>query len=290
MLKYKKTPKEILELISLFRGLRYNLFKCDKIFRGAKTNLDVLFLTSKDYEKASKILEKNGFVIYMPERVEKFKRMYVKVSGGGLIAAHLHREVAWHGIKVLDKKQVFLRQIEDAPSIFVPSIEDRLLINSAHVIFENYILGEFERCLLKGLLRNKIDWDYVNCELKRHSFKKVFYSLMKALKSNPNKPEIIKANMVKILKCPSCIWHIGVKIIRRSLRVFSLRRHGCLIALVGVNGSGKTTLANQILSDYEKITDFFHGQYGYYFGWEPFLPTTKMLSKRLKKQNKSYYK
>ena len=69
----------------------------------------------------------------------------------------------------------------------------------------------------------------------------------------------------------------------------NIRRKGCLIVLVGVNGAGKTTLAKELLKSYKPITDFFNGQKGYYFGWNPFLPTTKLLSGVLKLKKKKIF-
>ena len=60
---------------------------------------------------------------------------------------------------------------------------------------------------------------------------------------------------------------------------------GKFIVLEGIDGSGKTTLANETLRSYEPITKFFHGQKGYYYGWDPFLPLTKALSRAAKKKN-----
>ena len=140
MLKYKKTPIEILKIIDLFNKnrLKYNLFKCEKIFEGNNSNLDILFKDDIDYKRASLILEKNDFKLYLPEKVERYKKMYVKVIENKLCSIHLHREIAWHGIKILNKQDIFLNQKKENGIIFIPSKEDSLLIHIAHVLFENF--------------------------------------------------------------------------------------------------------------------------------------------------------
>ena len=68
-----KIPKELMKIISLFKEneLEYNLFKCEHILSGINSNLDILFRTNNDYIKAGKLLQKKGFLLYMPENVEK---------------------------------------------------------------------------------------------------------------------------------------------------------------------------------------------------------------------------
>jgi thymidylate kinase len=59
--------------------------------------------------------------------------------------------------------------------------------------------------------------------------------------------------------------------------------------LIGTNGSGKTTLTRKTLEAYKPITDFFNGQFGYYFGWDPILPFTRFASKIAKKKKKRVF-
>src|SRR3989344_2296906 len=130
-----KTPEELSRVINLFKSnnLDYLLFKCEHIFNGVNSNLDILFLKDKDYNKAGLFIRKEGYKLYLTEAIEKYKEMYIIVINSTLYAVHLHREVAWHGLIALDKKNLFLHKRED-----IPSEEDYLLIHSAHIIFENF--------------------------------------------------------------------------------------------------------------------------------------------------------
>jgi len=106
---YQKTPLGIMQILEIFQknSLKYILFKCEHIFEGQNKNLDILFETTEDYKQAATILESYGFVVRLSEKVEKYKTMYCGLIRGTIYSIHLHREVAWHGMKALDKKQLF---------------------------------------------------------------------------------------------------------------------------------------------------------------------------------------
>ncbi len=292
MNNYKKTPTELMAMINLFKknGLSYILFKCEHIFEGKNSNLDILFETLEDYESASSLLEKEGYVLYMSESVEKYKKMYVLVKEKTLYAVHLHREVAWHGVIALEKNNIFRRKVTLNKSIIVPSTEDYILIHSAHAVFENFKIGKHRKVMISKLLE-KNDWNYINKIAKKNGWKKGLSHLMDSLKYNkePDKKNLLKIFAKKILLTPSSWIACFMKITKILSRIISPKRKGCLVALIGVNGSGKSTTINGTLKKYEKTSNFFNGQMGYYFGWDPFLPTTKILSKILKKNNKKVF-
>jgi thymidylate kinase len=57
------------------------------------------------------------------------------------------------------------------------------------------------------------------------------------------------------------------------------------ICLLGPDGSGKSTLAKDLKQNYQRFFQKFNpGIKMVYFGWKPFLPTTKLLSLLLKKK------
>ena len=98
---YQQTPKAITYLLNIFKEhhLNYLLFKCEHIFAGENKNLDILFETEQDYYTAGRLLEQQGFAVRLSERIEKYKTMYTGFCGQELYSIHLHREVAWHGLK-----------------------------------------------------------------------------------------------------------------------------------------------------------------------------------------------
>ena len=300
-MQFKNTPENIMQIIELFhnQGLKYNLFKCEHIFAGNNENLDILFATKEDYNKASSLLKENGFIIYMSEKVEKYKKMYLKLNNGTLTKIHLHREIAWNGVKVLDENNIFARQVELNKMIYFPSPEDSILIHIAHILFENFTIGPKEvkyiaACLIEKNNKkgSEINYRYINKQLNQFGWKKEFYYLFN--KFNKNKVEvgkkvsftmIIKSYFKAILKQPLIIPHLTKRVIKLIGNRISLKRKGTLIALIGVNGSGKTTTTELLKEELKLLATFFHVPIeGYYFGWRPFSPIAKLLSRIMKKK------
>jgi thymidylate kinase len=267
---------EIKQALNLLNGLNYVLFKCEHILVGVNKNVDIL-LSNEDYNKASEILKENGFILYMPETIEKYKRMFVKFDSGKLTAIHLHREVAWHGVIVLDKKPILERS-----EFRIPSMEDSLLIHSAHAIFENFKVSKFHNKLLHNYKDKISDYSYIDTQLKKKGWKRQFDDFNKDFKVR--KKTILGAYWNIFIRKPSFLKAVGVKVIKAINRKFSLRRKGQLIALIGVNGSGKSTVKHEILKLYQPLTKFVSAQHGYYFGWDQSI-FSKFLSKGLKQDN-----
>ncbi|MFH1641765.1 MAG: hypothetical protein ABIC04_02605 [Nanoarchaeota archaeon] len=294
MLDFKKPPKEIITILDLFNNsqIQYNLFKCEKYFSGLGSNIDIVIRTDSDYDKASRLLEKKNYVLYLSEKIERYKKMYVLITKNTILAIHLHREIAWHGIKVLNKEDIFQNQRKINKHYFIPSNEDSLLIHIGHILFENFKIEKFENELIQSLLSSTLNWNYIDTKLDENGWKSEFYKLLAHLKS---KRRIKKFFCVKAIfyKCfrrnTSPIFYLLDKTLRRTVRLLSLKRRGCLIALIGVNGSGKTTLTLKTLEKFKPITGFINGQFGYYFGWDPFFIVTKFISKILKQKNTKIY-
>src|SRR3989344_2499855 len=167
------TPKQIQEVINLFHSakLNYNLFKCEHIFEGENKNLDILFKATEDYELASQLLERNGFVQVFSEEFEKYKRMYLKFSIHSFTAIHLHKEIAWHGIKALNKEQIFNNARKIADEIYVPSFEDSLMIHMIHIIFENFKIRERDTKVIGYYLKQNLNWEYIDKTLEKEDLK-----------------------------------------------------------------------------------------------------------------------
>ena len=288
---YKKVPAHLWKIISLLyrEHVEYCLFKCEHIFNGANKNLDILFKSDADFSKACTLLQKTGFVLYLPETVEKFKRMYVlfDYEENILAAVHLHREVAWHGVRALDKRLIFSRQKELAPGVFVPSREDSLLIHVAHVLFENYRIREKEKTLLPFYLPRNIDWSYITQQLRINGWVRGFHLVLAKFKKQqqPSFFDLFSNYSHKFLSYPSEFLYVSKKASLAFLRHFSMRRKGFVIALIGVHGAGKTTQTRQLLSSYSPLLAFIHSKcIGYYFGWRPFSFFARALSVLFRKQ------
>ncbi len=282
--QFKRTLPEIMTLLALFKAnnLSYNLFKCEHLFEGKNKNLDVLFETEQDYLKAAQLLEQEGFILYLSEKFEKYKKMYVRFKDNFPLAVHLHREVVWHGLKALDKKPIFARQINLTSEIIVPSPEDSLLIHMGHILFENFKIKDKERWLICALLnRGDLNWDYIQTQLQRNGWENSFYKLLKKIKSGKDlkKREVFFHFGRRVLSKPKDFITLVQKIMRKVILKLNPKRKGTLIALIGVNGAGKTTLTNKLIETYRPFTELIGKEIsGYYYGWEPFTPWAKGLA------------
>lgn len=292
--RFKKTPVEIMRILHLFKqnNLSYNLFKCEHIFEGANKNLDILFKEIPDYSQAASLLEKEGYALYLPERIEKYKKMYTFFESGVVTRIHLHREIAWHGLRVLDKKPVFSRAKMLSSVIFVPSPEDQLLIHVAHIVFENLSVSAQLSQLINHLTRERLDWAYIHHALEKCGWKSSFNHVLSSMRKEeqPRKIRLILSFAQKAMMTPSSWRPLLGKSISIAFRPFNFGRKGCLIALVGVNGSGKTTLTKNLLASYFPLSRTVNGQFGYYFGWTPVSPVSKIVSQRFKKRGRSVFK
>ena len=256
-------PSELQLILKLFdqHAVAYLLFKCEHIFQGQNKNLDVLLRIVDDYNNASHILEQQGYVLYLDEQVEKYKKMYVYFDGRAVSAIHLHREVAWHGVIALDKENIFERAKGRTPSP-----EDSLLIHSAHALFENFRVSKYHLTLLETYKQEAKDWDYIDKHLSELGWKKAFYSFLPGFSITPE--IILKAYLGRLQKDPCLFLTLLKKVFRASLRKLSLRRRGYLLCLIGMNGAGKSTTKEKLLETYQPLSAFIVGQYGYYFGWK----------------------
>src|SRR3989344_5916429 len=191
-------PSNIQKTLELFNGLNYVLFKCEHILQGENKNVDLL-LSNEDYQLASKILEQHGFLLYMPERVEKYKRMYVHFNpaekNNSLTAIHLHREVAWHGIVALTKKPILERAVNH-----LPSPEDSLLIHVAHALFENFKIKPFQQKLIEEYKQKAKDEGYIQEQLRSNGWRQEFKQFL--LTNTISKSMIIRAYAKSFCKRP----------------------------------------------------------------------------------------
>lgn len=294
MIIYKNTPPEIMDIIKRFHqnNLSYLLFKCEHIFAGENKNMDVLFETEEDYRKAARLLLEKGFVLRMSEKVEKYKSMYCGLLNGILYSVHLHREIAWHGIKALGKSLVFERKkiVKANPAIIIPSLEDSILIHAGHILFENFAVTGKEETILKKINDSGINHAYIREQLSGNHWETGFQKVI-LCQNQLRKKDIFVSWLGKLSQEPFTAAYFSKKAILALLRKVDFRRKGCLISLSGVNGSGKSTLARKVLEKYKEITAHLGvRQHYYYFGWKPEMPLTKLLSKLFKKRDAHIFK
>lgn len=273
--------------------INYILFKCDHIFAGKNKNLDILFETNQDYTKAAKIMEESGFIVQLSEKIEKYKTMYTGFYNNVLYSIHLHREVAWHGMKALNKAPLFKHKKTITPLIIIPSQQDSILIHAAHILFENFKITEKESIYLNQINDPSINHQYINEQITQNHWKNGFKLILKNRdKKYPlTKIEIAKIWSHKLIQEPATLLYLTTKIVKKLFRSLNFKRKGNLIAFIGVNGSGKSTLTRKLMEEYQQpITFLGKKQHYYYFGWKPTFPLTKYISQRFQKQDKKIFK
>ncbi len=294
---YKKIPTGIKEVLELFHShsLSYLLLKCEHILAGENKNLDLLLETDEEYARAASLLQERGFALRMSEKVEKYKSMYCGFYEGVMYSIHLHREVAWHGMKALDKKELFQRKKTVNGLIVLPSVEDSILIHAGHVLFENFQVTGREKVFLDQMEEEgigKIDREYIKKQIENNHWKKGFWKVMK-IKDSSRKlgvADLVPAWSGKLFLEPTTLLYLLKKAAKIPWRGVDPRRKGVLISLVGVNGSGKSTLARELLKRYEQpLAHLGKKREYYYFGWKPAFFLTKMISAGLRKKNKKLF-
>ena len=177
--------------------------------------------------------------------------------------------------------------------VTVPSDEDILLINAAHVLLENYYVRKYDKQIFEHVLSKKLDWNYINKQLFCYRLKKGTFELIENMKKARKFPHkvpkktLLKANLKAILLRHPVRnkFFLAKQFVQFFTKRLSLRRKGLLIVFEGVNGTGKSTLSKQTVESYEKIEEKLTlKHFRYYFGWVPIIPITKWLSKITRKK------
>ena len=288
-MEYKQTPSQIMEILELFNQhqLSYLLFKCEHIFAGENKNLDILFEKEEHYNQAAKILQQQGFVLRLSEKIEKYKQMFTRYKDEKISSIHLHRQVAWHGLVALDKAPLFAHRKIVNPLIVIPSQEDSLLIHAAHILFENFKRSSKEEAVFQAAPAEQLDWKYIHQQTKKYHWKAGFRRVL--TNARPlTFLEISQFWTTKMIHEPS-FYYLKKMLLALRHKLLPPQK-SMLLALIGVNGTGKSTLSKKTLQEYLPITSHLgYKQAYYYFGWSPRFLLTKLMSKRNQQKNKALF-
>jgi thymidylate kinase len=286
--------KNNVNILSKFKekGCNYVILRYPHILSRKIYDLDLLMATEQDYQKAIKLMKKENFICIDKE---KYRSFWTKKVDQELIVLDIYKEISWLGWKFLDKEKVFRRTKEISPLINVCSEEDELLIYSAQALFKNFGLIKYKTAVIKKIVsNNSLDWVYINKQVKNNCWQNSFKALMNKVKTG--KKEIKLSNYFFIKTVLSSILNkrifnrsfIPFRFIRLFLRKLPMRRKNVTICLLGVDGAGKSTQVKLLSQEYENLFKKFELKTKkFYFGWRPFLPITKIISKIFKKINYS---
>ena len=200
MLKEYKIPEEYKLPLTILKKSKidYVLFKQTEKHNTPIGGLDILFQNNKDYKQAMKVLQKNNYQSYLTEKNEPFKTMLVKYEKDFMIILHLHRRIAWLGIKTLDQNKIIQRANRLNSLVTIPSKEDQVLIHAAHILFENRKITTTETKIFKN---KNLDYNYINSQLEEFGWKRNFYKLINNQKLTiPIKPLLNLRTQIRLKK------------------------------------------------------------------------------------------
>jgi len=171
--KYFESVKNICSMLKKEK-IKFVIIKSLKAFDYVDSNLDIVLIDKGDLHKCKKFLS---------EKRHKFKTIFrepnkiMASSKDFLIKFHLHKEIAWNGLVFFDKNIVFKRS-KNWEGIPITSDEDDLLINCAHLFFENYIMTLSDFLQLRALVKKNLDWNYILSRAKFYGWEIVLKKVL----------------------------------------------------------------------------------------------------------------
>lgn len=157
---------EISNLVKVFNNecIDFLVFKTIKSLQCEITDIDILVINNGELNKARNVLKNLRYHTEPSKKpLSKKKNMYFKIENGKEIAVDFHSKISYGGV-ILDKDKLWRRrkEIEILNSkIYVPSLEDEILIHVAHILFENGELTLYDVLYFSALLSKNPDINYI---------------------------------------------------------------------------------------------------------------------------------
>lgn len=132
---------------------------CMKMY-SQDTDIDIVVMNPRQYNKVKDILQKNGWLIHnnISKIRERDKDFFIQTGQKFLV--HLHKYFSWNTVPYLDASLLWKRK-RTKENVFLPSFEDELLIIAAHSLFENMCITPEELRYGKQIMRLARDKDYM---------------------------------------------------------------------------------------------------------------------------------
>ncbi len=264
----------------------YLILRYPHLLPRAIYDLDLLLRTEQGYRIAVQLLREQDFVCIDRERYRGF---WAKKEGNELLVIDLYKEVSWLGWVVLEKEKLFRRRKKLNSTIIVPSDEDELSVYMGQALFKNNGLDEYKTRVVQELLQRRLDWEYITKQVKHHGWHGPFIRLRQKVKEGKTvrcSPWFfIQTVLSTMIRKPSRVAVLGRAVKYAGGTLFP-RRKATSVCFLGPDGSGKTTVGERLSDEYPLLFRKFNLKARkLYFGWKPFLPTTKLLSSSFKKRD-----
>lgn len=249
-------------------------------------DLDILIEKKEEYRRALHYLRQEGFICL---EKESFRSFWAKKIGNQLVVLDIYNRISWLGWTLLDKNQVLHRKRKLRTGIAVCSDEDELLVYLAQALFRNNGLDRYKTAVVRKLMEKKLDWNYIIQQMKRHGWSIPGRRLLSKVRtSRQDSVKRTRLDFVNTLLAALTVRRMSI-LISRSIHFLTNKimpeHRSTTICLLGPDGSGKSTLAKSLKQEYQRFFQKFNPQIKMvYFGWKPFLPTTKLVSSLLKKR------
>ena len=175
-----------------------------------------------------------AYVLYHPKS-KKFISFHLHV--GGVAGAHL---------PYLNAETLLFRK-QKQNNICIVSNEDLILELILHSLLDGTYIKKKYQIKLNQLVKQKIDWEYIQKALEKIFNKLTSHKIIILLKNNNftvlNK---LSKNAKQYFKSKFLIKYIQIKIIKYAWIFYRLTRNSPLISFIGMDGTGKSTATNLI--------------------------------------------
>jgi len=168
---------ELSEIKCVFN--RYNVnFVVIKSFEKLPKPLSDVDILVSDMRMAESALRQIGYTQETED--EPYKKLYIRKIGDERVAMHLHSEIAWRGIKYLERNEVFDKSTKreiNGIDIPVPCPEHEILITAAHMLFErgNNKITLYDVLNVASIFKeHDVNMKSIEADAKRNGWQKQF--------------------------------------------------------------------------------------------------------------------
>ena len=169
------------------------------------------------------------------------------------------------------------------------------MVYLAQALFKNWSLNEYKSKVVRTLLQSKLDLAYISNQTRQYGWDKAGQYLLDRIEKTTGQKniEIIIPKIILVSNLLPTFFHqkglerisFLKKVLSYPLRAIKQYKTPLRICLLGPDGSGKSTIVNRMTRRYEEFyAKFDVNAKQLYFGWELFLPTSKIISRILQKK------